>query len=113
MGLSPQWREFPAADYDALTAGPGLSLSVEARAKSHNGCTLPCGDHVVLARAHRQLAQPVQPGELPQSREIRARVLRVGRQRRHRHQADDGHRTALEERRKLVRIEPGLARLTG
>ena len=57
-------------------------------------------DLPVLARAHREPLEPVLGGELGEAGEMGPRGLRVLAERRHRHQPDDPHRAALDERRR-------------
>ena len=67
---------------------------------------------VVLRGAHREvLAGPRSSRQLAQRREQRAAALGVARERRHRHQARDGHRRARDERVELLRRDARLALL--
>src|SRR4051794_26679263 len=85
----------------------------ERAAAAEEGCALRGRNAVVLARPHRELAEPVLRGQLAQAGEVGSRRLRVGCGGRHGHQAE--HRDAeardeLEEAGQLVRLDPGLRR---
>ena len=84
-------RPFGPTNAGAVT-GSLLSLSVQAATNAHDCRTLFDRDRVVLARAHRELAQPAGRAELPQRRKPATAIRRSSGQRRHRHQARDWHR---------------------
>src|ERR1700745_1045800 len=90
----------------------GILVAVEDRSQAdHRGALL--GPHPeILARAHPQLAQAVAPGELAQASGERARLLRVFREGRHRHQPDDV-RVEAEEVLQLALRDAGLRLLAG
>src|SRR6185503_6517763 len=81
----PTGRARPGAPGPRLVRGRS-SLAEERRADPHVGRSLLGGDPVVLARAHRELAQPVLLGELAEAAEVRPRSLGVCGGGRHRHQ---------------------------
>src|SRR5436305_6410893 len=96
-------------------AGPverlgGTRGGPEDRADAEERRPLLGGDAIVLARAHRELAQAVRLGQLAEPPEVWARGLRIAPRGRHRHQA--AHVVvALEERGQLLRRDPRLRAL--
>src|ERR1700689_3516095 len=86
---------------------------IEIRAYSHDGCALLDGDDVILGGTHRQLPKAVLAGEIAQRAEPAAATVRVGGERRHRHQARHRHWRALDERAQLLRCDAGLAVIAG
>src|SRR5918995_617941 len=94
--------------------GPALFqnlLGVQRRADADERRALLGGDPVVLGGAHREMAQAVLAGELPQGGEVRPALLGILRERRHRHQPHDRHGAALDEGAELGRGDAGLGLL--
>src|SRR3954447_14233260 len=96
-----------------LVLGGGAVTAIQPRAEADDRRALLDGHGKVLRGAHGEVPQAVLAGELRQRAEVGTAVLGAGGGRRHRHQPDDGHGAACDERPQLAGVDPGLAGLAG
>src|SRR4051794_24704034 len=88
----------------------GATDTEEGRVHADERRPLLARDAVVLARAHRELANVVHLSELAESAKVRTRPFRIVRPRRHRHQAQSSG-IAREELAERIGSYTGLRRL--
>src|SRR5262249_11848015 len=91
----------------------GVDSGPQDRPEAHDRRPLLHRDPPILAGSHREALEAALPGQLRETGEIRARLLRILRERGHRHQAGDRDRTALDEVAEGSGLDPALALLAG